>query len=374
MNDDASQGLLELLLAPGGPLDPGRASGWFSPTKLKAPFPWFGGKSRAAALIWSRLGHVVNYVEPFYGSGAVLLGRPHEPRVETVNDVDGMLVNFWRALRADPEAVAAACDWPVNEADLHARHRYLARVKKTLSARCEADPFFFNAAIAGWWVWGLSAWIGGQWCVERKSESARRPCLDGSGNGGIERGVHSKAMRAQLPDLGGSSSGEERFVNYGKGVNGFGARSALYEIFEALARRLRYTRVTCGDFARILTPAVTWKHGLTGVVLDPPYAGFDELYGTEPVSERVRAWCLENGARPDLRIALCGYAGEHDELEALGWTIEAWKAHGGYGNQSDGDNENAAKERIWFSPACLSGKEAIKKTAVKPIRQQGWEW
>ena len=36
------------------------AGGW--PVKLRAPFPWFGGKSRAAELIWSRLGEVSNYV------------------------------------------------------------------------------------------------------------------------------------------------------------------------------------------------------------------------------------------------------------------------------------------------------------------------
>lgn len=395
MSDASASHLLELLLAPGGHLDPGLAPGWFEWAKIKAPFPWFGGKSRAASLIWSRLGEVVNYVEPFYGSGAVLLGRPHEPRVETVNDVDGMVVNFWRALRADPEAVAAACDWPVTEADLHARHRYLAKVKKTFAARCEADPFYFNATIAGWWVWGLSAWIGSGWC-DAGAEWKQRPMLNDGG------GVHSKAMRTRLPDLGGSSARGEMLVNYGKGINGRGMqrqlphlgggdgsgalrtgmgvlhqaerRSALYEIFEALARRLRYVRVTCGDFARILTPAVTWKHGLTGVLLDPPYEGFDDLYGTEPVSARVRAWCLANGARPDLRIALCGYAGEHDELEAKGWKVEAWKAHGGYGNQSDGENENAAKERIWFSHACLTGNETIEKAPEKPIRQQGFGW
>jgi hypothetical protein len=110
------------------------------------------------------------------------------------------------------------------------------------------------------------------------------------------------------------------------------------------------------------------------VLLDPPYAGFDELYGTAPVSERVRAWCVANGARPDLRIALCGYAGEHDELEALGWRVEAWKATGGYANQSDGENENATKERIWFSPACLSVEPVIDKPAEKTIKQQGFVW
>ena len=57
---------------------------------LKAPFPWFGGKSRVADIVWDRFGDVANYVEPFFGSGAVLLARPHPPRIETVNDLDCM--------------------------------------------------------------------------------------------------------------------------------------------------------------------------------------------------------------------------------------------------------------------------------------------
>ena len=40
---------------------------------LKAPFPWFGGKSKVAGLVWERFGDVANYVEPFAGSLAVLL-------------------------------------------------------------------------------------------------------------------------------------------------------------------------------------------------------------------------------------------------------------------------------------------------------------
>ncbi len=44
-------------------------------TTLKAPFPWFGGKSKVASLVWERFGDVQNYVEPFFGSGAVLLNR-----------------------------------------------------------------------------------------------------------------------------------------------------------------------------------------------------------------------------------------------------------------------------------------------------------
>ena len=87
---------------------------------LKAPFPYFGGKSAVAAEVWRRFGNVKNYVEPFFGSGAVLLGRPHwrpdGPRlVETVNDADGLLVNFWRAVQRAPDAVALHADTPASE-------------------------------------------------------------------------------------------------------------------------------------------------------------------------------------------------------------------------------------------------------------------
>jgi DNA adenine methylase len=118
---------------------------------LRAPFPWFGGKSRAAHLVWEALGNVANYVEPFCGSAAVLLARPHAPRVETVNDADGMVANFWRAVAAAPAEVAHHADWPVNEADLHARHRWLIGQRESLTERLIADPEWFDARVAGWW-------------------------------------------------------------------------------------------------------------------------------------------------------------------------------------------------------------------------------
>lgn len=66
-------------------------------TPLRAPFPWYGGKFLAAPLVWRAFGNVPNYVEPFAGSLAVLLARPHPGKVETANDKDGLIANFWRA-------------------------------------------------------------------------------------------------------------------------------------------------------------------------------------------------------------------------------------------------------------------------------------
>lgn len=89
---------------------------------LRSPFPWFGGKSRVAHLVWERFGNVANYVEPFFGSGAVLLQRPGLAGI----DKDCFVANFWRALASDPDAVADAADNPVNEADQHARRGILS--------------------------------------------------------------------------------------------------------------------------------------------------------------------------------------------------------------------------------------------------------
>ena len=153
---------------------------------LKAPFPWFGGKSRAADIIWRRLGNVDTYNEPFAGSLAVLLARPHSPRVETVNDIDAYLANFWRSLQADPDAVAYYADYPVNETDLHARHLWLVQ-QAEFQARMKADPEYFDAKIAGWWVWGQCLWSGSGWCLG--------PEWTGRGVGAAaNRGVHTQAM------------------------------------------------------------------------------------------------------------------------------------------------------------------------------------
>ena len=115
---------------------------------IQAPFVYFGGKSRIASAVWERFGDVPNYVEPFAGSLAVLLGRPHVPRTETVNDLDGMIANFWRAVRAVPEEVARHADWPVNENDLHARHAWLVGQRERVTSRLEGDPDWYDAKVA----------------------------------------------------------------------------------------------------------------------------------------------------------------------------------------------------------------------------------
>jgi DNA adenine methylase len=309
---------------------------------LRAPFPYFGGKSRAAHLAWDAFGDVPNYIEPFAGSLAVLLGRPHAPRIETVNDLDCFLANFWRALQAAPDEVAAFADSPVNEADLHARHLWLVN-REEFRERMKTEPDFYDAKIAGWWAWGLCSWIGSGWCSARESSAGREAHLGDAGRG----------VNRQLPHLGDAGQGVHRKLPH-LGDAGRGVRLADY--FGELAARLRGVRVACGDWARVLGDSVTWRHGTTGVFLDPPYDDGEVAYsaGGTGVSAAVRAWAIEHGEDVRLRVALCGYEGEH-EMPAT-WRAVAWKAHGGYGSQrADGTNDNAKRERIWLSPGCLRG-------------------
>lgn len=309
------------------------------------------------------------------------------------------LANFWRALQADPDGVAKYADSPVNEADLHSRHRWLVEVARKNAERCMTEPDFYDAKIAGWWVWGQCLWIGSGWCnspnikkfgqselknngvginreTVRVADNQKRPSIcgngessgvhrkrfAGTGNGqgaGVNRrwqgggagggsGVIAPSLTRQLPQLSGDGSGAQRGL-LREGVKSIG----LYEYLNQLAQRLRRVRVCCGDWNRVLTPSVTTYIGMTGVFLDPPYKQDmrERCYSEDhDISADVAKWAIENGDNPKMRIALCGYEGEH--VIPPTWECVAWKAHGGY-SRSERGKANRARERIWFSPACL---------------------
>jgi site-specific DNA-adenine methylase len=355
---------------------------------LKAPFPWFGGKARAAALIWERLGDVDNYVEPFFGSGAILLGRPTLPGSETVNDLDCYLSNFWRAVQDAPDKVARFADWPVNEADLHARHLHLVNSEE-FRERVRTDPSFYDAKLAGWWVWGLSCWIGGGWCALRpngpkkqipKIESGRssgvnavekrRPQMTAGKSIGVQskNGIHQKVPQLHPKGVNQTFHPPLRVSDQMPDLNAMCDKGAnndenLLKWFDDLAARFRRVRVACGDWKRVLgnTPLGLTSNvppGFkTAVVLDPPYClklrdrGLYSSDGTAELSNEVRQWAIDHGDDHRLRIVLCGYEGEHKMPDT--WECVAWKAAGGCANRVKA-NKNAELERIWFSPHCLN--------------------
>ena len=312
-------------------------------TTLKAPFPYPGGKSRVAQVVWDALGDVDNYVEPFAGSLAVLLGRPPTRKAraaETVSDLNGYIANFWRALQADPDGVARYADYPVSHVDQYARHWWLVDQRQDLIDLLASDPDAYDLKIAGWWVWGISTWIGSGWC-DPSAVSKPAPIGDPLDVAGI--GV--KAKRPHLRDAG-------QGVNAERGDN-------LGNYMRCLSARLKDVRIIHGDWSRLTRGAL--KYGARkGAFLDPPYdqeklATRTDLYSghhDSSISASVREWALSVGNDPAYRIVLAGFEQEHEEHMPASWRRFAWSSTGMQATKTSDSNQTRHYERLWMSPHC----------------------
>lgn len=314
---------------------------------LAAPFPYFGGKRRAAQIVWDALGDPSGYVEPFAGSAAILLQRNLKGRrVETLNDADGWLVNVWRSIQLDAPGVADHAFGPVTEIDYHARLAWLQdRRSDELVAWLEGDPENHDAKAAGWWLYVLACGIGdpfggGPWkVIDGKLRDSR---IEGNAGQGVNR---------ELPHLGNAGQGVNRKLPH----LGDAGREALTVYLLELAERLSRVRITCGSWERVVKPSVVRAgaggDGSRAVFLDPPYSTSGDLYASGDsdgtLSAKVREWC--DSADSALRIVLCGYDEEHDDL---GWLRVEGKSGGGAGYSVN--RGNGRRERLWLSPACLS--------------------
>jgi DNA adenine methylase len=287
---------------------------------LKSPFPYFGGKSSVGDVVWRHFGNPKMYVEPFCGSAAILLARPGEPpfRKEIINDYDGNVANFWRAMKYDPDGVADVADWPVNHIDLMARKRYVLKEYDSMREKLIADPEYCDPKIAGYWAWILSNEIGTPFTGINAIPSIEHP-----------RGV--------------------------------GSIKNILEYMKQLQNRLFEVKVVCGDWTKVMGGNWRIANGDCAVFLDPPYAPEtgrrNKVYKKDEltIAKDVLNWCKENGDNRLYKIALCGYDGEHNELENMGWTVHSWAAWGGFANCTKGESrgkKNRLKERIWFSPFC----------------------
>ena len=296
-------------------------------SKINSPYPYFGSKRSVADVIWKAFGDISNYIEPFGGSMAVLLANPQISKIETVNDKDCFIANFWRAIAADVDTVIKYADLPVNETDLHARHRFLVSSSTDdFKLKMNSDPDYFDAKIAGWWVWGMGCSIGNNWLQPKGLNSM--PMISSAGGG-----IHGLT---------------------------YSVSDWLYK----LKNRTRRVRVCCGDWSKLVTPSVTFgskgigKKDYTAILLDPPYllANRSNVYLNESnIFNDVCNWAINNGNNQKLRIAVCGYKG--DFIFPNDWTEYKWQTNGGLANKSLTNSQgisNKNKEVIYFSPHCLS--------------------
>lgn len=99
---------------------------------MNAVIKYPGAKWSLANWIISHFPGHHSYLEPFFGSGAVLFTKGRSA-IETVNDLDGDVVNLFYWIRTDPERLAKAVYWTP-----YAREAY----NRAFAARhTEGDPF-----------------------------------------------------------------------------------------------------------------------------------------------------------------------------------------------------------------------------------------
>ena len=106
-------------------------------------FGWYGGKFSHLDWLLPLLPNTNHYCEPFAGSGAVLFNKKPSP-VETYNDLDGEVVNFFRVLREHKEKLlelialtpfsreefAIACEIDSKLSDIERARRFYVRARQ----------------------------------------------------------------------------------------------------------------------------------------------------------------------------------------------------------------------------------------------------
>jgi DNA adenine methylase len=158
-------------------------------TRKKIAFGWYGGKYSHLDWLLPLLPETKHYCEPFGGSAAVLVNRKPAP-IETYNDIDGEIVNFFRVLRDHQDALIEAIGLTpfsreelrlaVNEpegeiSDLERARRFFVRARQVRTglaqtasvgrwAHCRLTS---RAGMAG----AVSRWLGS---VEGLAEIAQR--------------------------------------------------------------------------------------------------------------------------------------------------------------------------------------------------------
>ena len=277
------------------------------------PFSWYGGKRHIGQDVWSRFGDVEVYAEPFSGSLAVLLYREKPVNKEIVCDLDGCICNFWRAVTYDPETVAQWAEYPNIHHDLIARHIYLVKWVRNQSQQLTSDPTYYDAKVAGWWLWGISRWIGSLWCG-RQPPAEQRPMLRPGG-------------------MAYKTSAE------------------ILVILRRIQTRMKRTSVLNRSWESAVTPAALDRYP-AAVFLDPPYIteGRGDLYGSDLdqtsniVARDSWKWACENGDK--YRIAYCAHEG--DVKIPHGWSYQVEDFRG----VRDAERRAARKDIILYSPAC----------------------
>lgn len=233
---------------------------------------YFGGKTRLADRIAGLLPDHDHYVEPFAGSLAVLLAKKPS-RMETVNDLDNLLMTFWQVLRDKPDALIRVCALTPHS---RAEHR----------AACATDFADLDDVERARVVWTMIA----------------------QGRGGALR----------------STSGWRMFVNpNGSSKSMPGYLNAYVDRMAAVAERLHHVSLECRPAIELVEQFGAAPRCC--LYVDPPYLGSSRTnggggYRIDMKSPTEHANLLDALLACEASVILSGYASELYDAKLSGWS------------------------------------------------------
>ena len=254
-----------------------------------------------------------------------------------------MICNFYRAIVGDYDSVCKWADYPTINQDLNARHKWLIQWGDEYRERLSIDPYWYDPQAAGWWVWGLSNWIGDLWCQGHDVQNRQPHIQPHSGGRGINRQNTSLDVTGSISPIDGSR---------------------LKDWFEALSRRMSGVIVLNKSWESAVTPTVMQDSVLgstVAVFMDPPYltsAGRHlNLYPndipekSDKTALRSYEWAKQHGEC--YRIAYACHADDFNIPDR--WTVE-YKQFAGH---RKAESRAQSRDCVMFSPACVDNQVSL---------------
>ena len=273
---------------------------------LAAPFPYFGGKTSHAARIASLLPDHGHYVEPFAGSLAVLLAKPRS-KMETVNDLDGDLMTFWRVLRDQPDELARICALtPHSRAEHH-------------------DAYSLD-------------------CADDLERARRVWVVLTQGRAGTMRRTGWRFYR----DPAGSTYSMPAYLN------------AYVNRIELAAERIAGVSLECRDALAVI--AEYGAHSDVLLYCDPPYLGstraanYKHEMGGDGDHEALLSALLNSKAS----VVLSGYASDLYDEALAGWSRVDFDAWTGNGIAAASDKTDGNRKEVVWSNRPLPTQDALE--------------
>ncbi|MGB3108303.1 DNA adenine methylase [Sphingobacterium siyangense] len=157
--------------------------------RLRTPISYYGGKQKLASRIISLIPRHKLYCEPFIGGAAIFFAkRPSE--VEVINDTNRELINFYRTVKEEFNALEDEISKSLHSRDLHRKASIIYN-----------NPDMFDPVKRAWAVWILSTQsfagiLDGNWGFDLSANSTTKKII--TKRNGFTRAFADRLQRCQL--------------------------------------------------------------------------------------------------------------------------------------------------------------------------------